>query len=110
MTYAYGSQSMATPLIERTGATNIYGDQDERVFEVTAEDVVERNPDVILALYPGGEEQQFVDAVNDLPGIGTTTAGREQNVLPLLLNFADPPTPLTLDGLEMLTTYLEGLT
>lgn len=110
VTYAYGSQSMATPLIERTGATNIYGDQDERVFEVTAEDVVERNPDVILALYPGGEEQQFVDAVNDLPGIGTTTAGREQNVLPLLLHFADPPTPLALDGLEMLTTYLEGLT
>ncbi|HIW91835.1 MAG TPA: ABC transporter substrate-binding protein [Candidatus Corynebacterium avicola] len=109
VTYAYGGGSMATPLIERTGATNVYADQDERVFEVTAEDLVDRNPDVILALYPSGDGEQYLDAVNDLPGIGTTTAGREQNILPMLLNFADPPTPLAVDGLETLDAYLEGL-
>jgi iron complex transport system substrate-binding protein len=44
VTYAYGNGSMATPLVEEAGATNVYGDQDDRVFEVTAEDIVDRNP------------------------------------------------------------------
>ncbi len=112
VTYAYGNGSMATPLVEQAGATNVYGDQDDRVFEVTAEDIVDRNPDVVIALYSGGDsgnEQQITDAVNALPGIDTTTAGREHNVLPMLLNYADPPTPLAVDGLEKLNDYLDGL-
>jgi iron complex transport system substrate-binding protein len=66
----------------------------------------------VIALYSGGDsgnEQQITDAVNALPGIDTTTAGREHNVLPMLLNYADPPTPLAVDGLEKLNDYLDGL-
>ncbi|MGO1948980.1 MAG: ABC transporter substrate-binding protein [Mycobacteriaceae bacterium] len=108
VTYAYGSGSMATPLVESVGASNTFHDQTKRVFEVTGEDIVDRNPDVILALYSAGDGEQVRDAVNDLPGIGTTTAGREQRILPMLLNFADPPTPLAVDGAEKLHDYLNG--
>ncbi|MDN6511106.1 ABC transporter substrate-binding protein [Corynebacterium sp. AOP36-E1-14] len=107
VTYAYGAGSMAAPIVASTGASNVYGDQADRVFEVTAEDIVERNPDVILALHSDGGEDQVLDAVNQIPGIDRTTAGRSQNILPMLLNYAEPPTPLAVDGLEKLTTYLQ---
>lgn len=110
VTYAYGAGSMATPVVTATGADNVYGDQPQRVFEVAAEDIVDRNPDVILALHSDGRAEDIVEAVNRLPGIGTTTAGRERNILPMLLNYAEPPTPLAVDGVEKLTTHLENIT
>ena len=109
VTYAYGTGSMAAPIVASAGAENTYGDQTDRVFEVSAEDIVDRNPDVILALYSDGREDQIVDAVNRLPGIDRTTAGKNQQILPMLLNFAEPPTPLGVDGLEKLDAYLRGL-
>jgi len=109
VTYAYGTGSMANPVVEAAGARNIYHDQAQRVFEVSAEDIVNRNPDVILALYSDGDEQQIIDAVAQLPGMDRTTAGRRGHILPMLLNFAEPPTPLAVDGLEKLDTYLAGL-
>lgn len=109
VTYAYGTGSMAAPVVEASGADNVYGDQSQRVFEVTSEDIVNRNPDVIIALYSDGSEDQILDAVNQLPGIDRTTAGREQQILPMLLGFAEPPTPLAVDGLEKLDDYLQGL-
>lgn len=107
VTYAYGAGSMASPVVTASGAGNVYDDQSQRVFEVSAEDIVDRNPDVILALYSDGDEEDVTDAVNQLPGIDRTTAGRDQRILPMLLNYAEPPTPLAVDGLEKLTTYLQ---
>jgi iron complex transport system substrate-binding protein len=105
-TYAYGTGSMATPVVAATGASNVYDDQDERVFDVTAEDVVARNPDVIVALYSSGDSGSVVEEINRLPGIDRTTAGRDRRILPMLLNHAEPPTPLALDGVDILDTYL----
>lgn len=110
VTYAYGTGSMAAPVVAASGARNAYADQSQRVFEVTAEDIVDRNPDVILALYSDGSAGEIVDAVDHLPGIDRTTAGRRHRILPMLLNYAEPPTPLAVDGLEKLDTYLDGLT
>lgn len=107
VTYAYGTGSMAAPVVAASGAENVYADQSQRVFEVTAEDLVDRNPDVILALYSDGTENQVVDAVNQIPGIDRTTAGRDRKILPMLLNYAEPPTPLAVDGLESLDRYLQ---
>lgn len=105
-TYAYGTGSMAAPVVAATGASNVYADQPERVFDVAAEDVVARDPDVIVALYSSGNSGRVVDDVNRLPGIDRTTAGRRQHILPMLLNHAEPPTPLALDGVEILDAYL----
>ncbi|MDN6619422.1 MAG: ABC transporter substrate-binding protein, partial [Corynebacterium variabile] len=38
-----------------------------------------------------------------------TTAGQRGQVLPLLLNYAEPPTPLAVDGLEQVDDYLRDL-
>ncbi|WP_334144729.1 ABC transporter substrate-binding protein [Corynebacterium nuruki] len=109
-TYAYGAGSMATPVVEAAGGRNVYADQSDRIFEVTAEDLVDRNPDVIIALHsadsgPDGPDA-MVAAVDALPGIDRTTAGRDGRVLPLMLNYAEPPTPLAVDGVEKVADYL----
>ncbi|EHR61647.1 ABC-type Fe3+-hydroxamate transport system, periplasmic component [Saccharomonospora cyanea NA-134] len=98
--YAYGNESMAHPQLETAGFTNVYADVDERVFEVTVEDLIGRNPDVLVLLHSDGDPGAVRDAVADLPGAGALKAVRDGAVLVQLFNFAEPPTPLSVDGLE----------
>ncbi|KRB79265.1 ABC transporter substrate-binding protein [Nocardioides sp. Root190] len=102
VTYAYGTRSMAHPLLEAAGFENVFADTDERVFEVTAETLLGRDPDVLVLLYGSGDTEAIVDAVASLPGAETLTALKDDNVLPLLFNYVEPPTPLALDGLEQI--------
>ena len=53
-TYAYGTGSMAHPQLEAAGLENVFGDVDERVFEVTLEELLGRDPDVVVLNEPEG--------------------------------------------------------
>lgn len=106
-TYAYGTGSMSHPLIDAAGLENVFGDETERVFEVTAEELINRNPDVIITLHTDSDVEAIVKAVQDLPGAGVLNAVQNDNIHPMLLSFAEPPSPLTVDGLEQLANYLE---
>ncbi|WP_051217893.1 ABC transporter substrate-binding protein [Nocardioides insulae] len=99
-TYAYGNQSMADPQLEAAGFTNVFGDTDERVFEVTLEELLGRDPDVIVLLYSEGDPQKVEEALTSLPGAEQLTAVKDDELLPMLFNFTEPATPLTVDGLE----------
>lgn len=100
VTYAYGTRSMAHPILEAAGLDNVFADTDERVFEVTPEELVGRDPDVLVLLHAAGDPDEVADAVRALPGAGGMTAVREGDLMPLLFNYVEPPTPLALDGLE----------
>jgi iron complex transport system substrate-binding protein len=100
VTYAYGTSSMAHPQLEAAGFTNVFDDVSDRVFEVTREQLVARDPDVLVLLHSDGDPQAVSDAIATLPGAEQMTAVREGNLLPLLFNFTEPPTPLAVDGLE----------
>lgn len=106
VTYAYGSRSMADPLLEAAGFDNVFGDTDERVFEVTSEELLGRDPDVLVLLHSGGSPEDVVDAVASLPGGRELTAIRERSTLPLLFNFVEPPTPLSIEGLARIRAQL----
>lgn len=109
--YAYGRSSMSHPIVESAGMENVFADMQDRVFEVTNEEIISRNPDVIISLYSaGGEEnkQQAIDGVKAITGIDQTTAGKDGAILPMLLYFAEPPSGLSIDGLEMVVDYLEN--
>ncbi|BAU95976.1 zinc ABC transport system substrate-binding protein [Corynebacterium suranareeae] len=108
VTYAYGSGSMANPLVEKAGLHNVFGDQSERVFEITAEELISRNPDYILVLHSDGNPEDYVTELSNLQGANALTALQENKVLPLLLNFAEPPTPLAVDGLEKLINFVDA--
>lgn len=106
VTYAYGTGSMAHPVVEATGLTNVFADQSKRVFEVSAEELVNRNPDIIVALHNAGEPGDFVEAVTQIRGANTISAVASNQVFPMLLNFAEPPTPLAVDGVQKLADFL----
>lgn len=103
-TYAYGNRSMPDPQLEAAGITNVFGEQDERVFEVTLEKLLDEDPDVIVLLHTDGDPTQVEQALTDLPGTSKLTAVRTGQVHTELFNFAEPASPLAVDGLERLIT------
>ncbi|QNH96661.1 ABC transporter substrate-binding protein [Corynebacterium anserum] len=105
--YAYGSHSMSNPVVESAGLRNVFGDEPQRVFEVSPEQVADKNPDIIIALYSAGDPQDARQAMMDYSGAKGTTAVRRGRVLPLLLNFAEPPTPLAVDGVEQIRDFVK---
>lgn len=100
VTYAYGSASMAQPQLEAAGFTNVFADSKERVFEVTLEELLGRNPDVLILLYSSGDPVAVERALTGLPGAEKLKAVQNKNVMPQLFNFTEPPSPLSIDGLE----------
>lgn len=101
-TYAYGNKSMPDPQLEAAGITNVFGDQDERVFEVTLEKLLDADPDVIVLLYSEGDPAKVETALTDLPGADKLTAVKTGQVRTELFNYAEPASPLAVDGLERL--------
>ena len=98
--YAYGTRSMAHPQLEAAGFTNVFADVDERVFEVSREELIGRNPDVLILLYSDGEPAAVKEAVTSMAGADAITAVANDDILVQLFNFTEPPSPLSLDGLE----------
>ena len=99
-TYAYGTRSMAHPQLEAAGFTNVFADVDERVFEVSREELIGRNPDVLILLYSDGEPGPVKEAITSMPGAEAITAVANDDILVQLFNFTEPPSLLALDGLE----------
>ncbi|MBT0771584.1 ABC transporter substrate-binding protein [Kineosporia sp. J2-2] len=100
VTYAYGSRSMADPQLEAAGFTNVFGDVDERVFEVTLEKLIGLDPDVLILLYSDGDADEVAASITGLPGAEKLAAVKNGDVMPQLFNFTEPPSPLAIDGLE----------
>ena len=100
VTYAHGRTSMAHPQLEAAGFTNVFGDSTDRVFEVTLEEILGRNPDVIILLHSDGDPAAVERALTGLPGADKLTAIADGNVMTQLFNFTEPPSPLSVDGLE----------
>ena len=98
--YAYGNRSMAHPQLAAAGFTNVFGDVDERVFEVTTERLIDADPDVLVLLHVDGDPADVENALVTLPGADGLRAVKNDDVLVQLFNFTEPPTPLSVDGLE----------
>lgn len=97
--YAYGRASMSQPQLEAAGFENVFADTAERVFEVSIEELLARDPDVLILLFQGDEEGVLEEVAN-LPGGDTLRALENDDVLVQLFNFTEPPTPLSITGLE----------
>ncbi|NOV96288.1 ABC transporter substrate-binding protein [Isoptericola halotolerans] len=97
--YAYGRGSMAQPQLDAAGLENVFADTADRVFEVGVEELVARDPDVLVVLYQGDVEG-IVEEVTALPGAAAITAVRDDEILVQPFNFTEPSSPLTVTGLE----------
>lgn len=99
-TYAYGTRSMAHPQLEAAGFEDVFGDVDERVFEVSTEELLARDPDVIILLHNAGDPDKVEQAITRMPGAEALTAVENGDVMTQLFNFTEPPSALSVDGLE----------
>lgn len=107
-TYAYGTHSMAHPQLEAAGFTNVFADTEERVFEVTLEELVGRNPDVLVLLHSDGDPAKVKEAVTGLNGASAITAVQDDAILVQLFNFTEPPSPLVITGLEQIVDAFQS--
>lgn len=103
--YAYGSGSMAEPQLEAAGLENVFAESEERVFEVQTEELVSRDPDVLILLYQGPSDG-VEESVTSLPGAETISAVADDQVITQLFNFTEPASPLTVEGLEKISERL----
>lgn len=106
--YAYGNRGMAHPQLAAAGFTNVFGDVDERVFEVTTEQLIDADPDVLVLLHVDGDPADVRNALVTLPGADGLRAVKNDDVLVQLFNFTEPPTPLSVDGLERIAERFGG--
>lgn len=102
--YTYGTSSMAQPQLEAAGFDNVFADSDERVFEVQTEELIDRDPDVLVILYQG-QQKDAEDALLQRAGIEGVSALAEERVHYQLFNFTEPASPLVVDGLEQIAEH-----
>jgi iron complex transport system substrate-binding protein len=108
VTYAYGTASMAHPQLEAAGLRNVFADSRERVFEVTLEELLGRDPDVLILLHGDGDPKAVEAAVTGLPGAEKLKAVQNRAIMTQLFNFTEPPSPLSVDGLERIVRHFRA--
>lgn len=100
---AYGSlDSMPDTQLEMLGLRNVFADVEKGFFEPGLEEIIKRNPDVLILLTFPTEGQTDADVMRKfmaLPGIRRITAVRNEDVLVQQFAYSAPST-LSVDGLE----------
>ncbi len=109
----YGGPSMSDTVMGTLGLTNAFAEVNERLTDVSTEELLARDPDVVLLTFGGSEteiktEADAVQALRERVPLDQLTAVRENRVI--AINFAYlVGGPLTVDGLEMLAGGLARL-
>ncbi|MGO1225652.1 ABC transporter substrate-binding protein [Brachybacterium sp. AOP42-C2-15] len=105
--FTYGAGSMVTAQLDALGIENVFASTAERVFEVSAEPLLAADPDVLIVLYQGeGDGMDLTQEMIAQDQLSGLRAAQEQAALPLLFNFAEPASPLVVDGLERIHEWL----
>lgn len=105
-TYAYGNRATLQSMMATLGLRNVFQDRPERAFEVNLEEVVNRDPDILIILTESAALAPH--AVESIPALVNLRAIRQGHVL--TLNFAlTAASPLAVDGLEQLANQLSRL-
>lgn len=72
----YGRRSMAHTQFEALGLRDVFDDVDQRVIDAKIEEVISRNPDVVMLLSYGQTDQQAKDEFLRIPGATNLNAVR----------------------------------
>ena len=108
--YTYGAASMVTAQLDALGIENVFADTAERVFEISAEPLLAADPDVLIVLHQtDGDGSDVTEEMISQDQLGSLRAVQDQALLPLLFNFAEPASPLVVDGLERIHEWLAEL-
>ncbi|MGH3935470.1 MAG: ABC transporter substrate-binding protein [Pseudonocardiaceae bacterium] len=109
----YGGPSMSNTVLQTLGLTNVFADVNKRLTEVSTEELLARNPDVILLTFGGSETaiKNGADAERALRGmtpLDQLTAVRENRLIAINFTYLVGG-PLTVNGLETIAQSLAAL-
>lgn len=106
--YAYTNKQLVDVQMTELGITNVFADLKDFVPEISAESLIEADPDVLILLYtdPKLTPEKVADLVRNIPGGKALTAVKNGALHPILLNYSQPSSPLTVTGLERLRDAL----
>ncbi len=108
--YAYGASSMIQPIFEANGIKNAYGSKEERVFAVTTEDLLDKNPDWIIIFssdYAGDQGKGANNRLLQIKGASGLKALEKNQVIFLPFNLASIPSNLSVQGAVTLKELME---
>lgn len=101
--YTYSDLSMVQPVFEANGLTNPYADHDERVFTLSTEDLLSKDPDWIVLLTDDPDAEEAArETFLELPGVDELQAVKDDQILHLPFILTDPPTTMSIEGAQEL--------
>lgn len=107
-----GNRNIIHSMMTTLGLRNVFGDVDKDYIEANTEQLIARDPDVLILSYgTGGPEETFADVKAKflrLPGTRDMTAVREDRILAIPAALREPG-PGAVDGLEQLAQPLQEL-
>ncbi|WP_336248698.1 ABC transporter substrate-binding protein [Stomatohabitans albus] len=104
--WTYGTSSMAHVIMETAGLDNVYKDNDKRVFELSLEDLLARNPDRIILVNIGYDEAETKEAFTTMGNMKDLKAVKEDKVMVMPFAWTDPASSLVVDGIEKVSTWV----
>ncbi|MFP5022403.1 ABC transporter substrate-binding protein [Pseudonocardia phyllosphaerae] len=78
---AYGSQAMSHTQLQTLGLRDVFGDTPKRVFEANIEEIIARNPDVVVLYSYNETPEQAKQNFLRIPGAANLNAVKNKTVL-----------------------------
>lgn len=101
-----GSTSVIHELIEQAGGDNIFADVDTAYPKISAEAVVDRDPDVIIFPNFHGTEGFLADEIYSRPGWDATTAVKQERVVGIDPDIISRSGPRVVEAIEQLAVLI----
>lgn len=102
---AYGRSSMTHTQFTALGLRDVFGDVDSRVFDASIEEMVSRDPDIVMVLSYGQTDQEAKDAFLSIPGARNLTAASTGQIFVQPYEYSSQGT-LSVAGLENMARNL----
>jgi len=103
--WTFGPKTWGDQLIELAGGINVFGDASTEWVQTSDEEVIARNPDIIISLY-GAMHYAPLENIKNRPGWAGISAVVNGAVYLLDENLFVRPGPRIIDGLETLAKIL----
>jgi iron complex transport system substrate-binding protein len=106
--FSVGSESWEHELIEKAGGINIFADQKLNYFETSSENIIERNPDIMIFPLWAAEPPFWgsFDQVKTRPGWDAVSAVQNDRLYTIDADIIARPSPRIVNALETLAQII----
>ena len=98
--YSYGRSSMVQAIFDVNGLKNAYADNRTRVFDISMEDLLKRNPDWILLLNNAYNTDDITKTFTRAKGASQLKAVQNGHVITMPYSLTDSASPMSIQGAQ----------